>query len=97
MNKELELYKLFTETDEYDETLVDEFGWIGEYFYVWVDYSVCYEFMNKLKEIFGCSLFDNGGFDATIQFDSINFVLQDIIGGYGIDLEKVFPKDKYKH
>ena len=97
MNKELELFKLFTETDEYDDTLVSEFGWVEEHFYVWVNYIDVYYFMKKLIEIFGYSLFDDGAFDANMQCDGICFDLEEVLGGYDVNLERVFPKDEYKH
>lgn len=95
MNKELELFKLITDVDEYDDTLVSEFGWRNEHFYVWVDYIDIYYFMKKLIEIFGYSLFDDERFDANMQTDGICFDLKEVLGGYGVDLERVFPKDVY--
>lgn len=97
MNKELELFKLFTETDEYDDTLVSEFGWVEEYFYVWVNYIDVYYFMKKLIEIFGHSIFDDEAFDANMQSDGICFDLKEVLYGYDVELERVFPKDEYKH
>lgn len=97
MNRELELFKLFTETDEYDDTLVSEFGWVEEHFYVWVNYIDVYYFMKKLIEIFGYSLFDDDTFDANMQCDGICFDLEEVLGGYDVNLERVFPKDEYKH
>ena len=66
MNYELELYKLcYTDDNEYGICIVDELGWISDNeFCVWVSYLYLKEFMNKLKELFGYGIFDDGGFDA---------------------------------
>lgn len=94
MNKELELYKLITEPDiQY----VDEFDWIDDEFVIWVSKWWWNEFITRLTQIFGYSIFDEGGFNAKIQTDCICFVLSDITDEYGIDLEEIFPKYKYKH
>ena len=39
MSEELELYKLIIRPDEEDDdfTYVDEFGWVKEHFYVWIN------------------------------------------------------------
>lgn len=94
MNKELELYKLITEQDI---QCADEFGWIDDEFVIWVSKWWWNEFITRLTQIFGYSIFDEGGFNAKIQTDCICFVLSDIIDEYGIDLEEIFPKYKYKH
>ena len=53
--------------------------------------------MERFKEIFGSEVFDEGGIHAKIQEDCVFFALEDIMEGYGVELENVFPKDKYKH
>ena len=98
MNEELELYKLIIRPDEEDDdfTYVDEFGWVKEHFYVWINYWNIKDFIEKLFDIFGYGICDDGGFDANMQSDCICIDLEDVLGGY-IDLEDVFPKDKYQH
>lgn len=99
-NYELELYKLIMQPDEDDPDIswVDEFGWIcGEEFCVWVNLLFFKDFMERFKEIFGSEVLDEGGIHAKIQEDCVCFALEDIMEGYGVELENVFPKDKYKH
>ena len=99
-NYELELYKLIMHPDEDDPDIswVDEFGWIcGEEFCVWVNILFFKDFMERFKEIFGSEVFDEGGIHAKIQEDCVCFALEDIMEWYGVELENVFPKDKYKH
>jgi hypothetical protein len=97
MNKELELYKLIISPDNDDIQYVDEFGWIKDEFVVWVSKWWWNEFITRLTQILGYSIFDDGGFDAKIQADGIYFTLSDVTDKYGIDLENVFPKEKYRH
>ncbi len=94
----LELYKLCcTKDNDYEMDLVDELGWINDKeFCVWVPYYNINEFMDGLKKIFGYGIFDDGRFYANMQSDCVCIDLCDALGGY-IDIETVFPKDKYKH
>ena len=99
MNEEFELYKLLIIPDEEDTDIqyVDEMGWVNdEEFLVWVSYLYLKEFMERMKKIFGSGLFDDGGFDANIQEDGICFDLREAVG-YAVDVESIFPKDKYRH
>lgn len=92
-NYELELYQLIT-----DEEYVDELGWVTDNeFCVWVKYVWMHVFMERLTEIFGYGIFDDGAFNANMQSDSTCIVLNDVLCGYGVDFEEVFPKDKYTH
>lgn len=98
-NYELELYKLIMKPDEEDSSFsyVSEFGWVSkDEFLVWVDYWGIKEFIDGLKEIFGYGLFDDGSFDANMQSDGICIDLVEALGCY-MNIEDVFPKDKYKH
>lgn len=98
-NYGLELYKLIMTPDEedLDFSYVSEFGWVGDTeFLVWVDWNWFKEFMDKITEIFGYGIFDDGNFNANIQPDSVCIDLKDVLEGY-VDIEEVFPKDKYKH
>ncbi len=96
---ELLLYKLVTipDPEDLDIRYVSEMGWINdESFCVWIDYMWLEEFMNGLKNIFGCNIFDDGGFTANMQSDSVCIDLCEALEGY-IDLEDVFPKEHFKH
>lgn len=92
MNEELELYKLCCDGD-----LVTELGWVSETeFYVWVSYFCLEDFMRGLGKICGPELFDDGGFEAYMQTGGVCIDLTEAVG-WCIDLEAVFPKEKYKH
>lgn len=99
-NYELELYKLIMNPDEEspDLSYVDEFGWVSDTeFYVWINLIWFDEFVKRLNDIFGYSLFDEGGIEARIGCDYVCINLEEFVGSYGIDLKEVFPKSKYKH
>lgn len=98
MNESLELYKLCcTNDNEYDTNMVDELGWISDdEFCVWIPYLFLKEFIEKLTDIFGNTIFDDGGFDANMQASGVCIDLNAAIG-YIIDLETIFPKEKYTH
>lgn len=98
-NYELELYKLIIRPDEIDPDIcyAQELGWINDNeFCVWIDYLVLDEFICSLKNIFGYEIFDDGGFNGNMQSDCICIDLCEAIGEC-VDIEAVFPKDKYKH
>lgn len=98
-NYGLELHKLIITPDEEDLDIsyVSEFGWVNNTeFLVWVDYIWFKDFMDKMIEIFGYGIFDDANFNANMQSDSVCIDLRDVLSGY-IDIEEVFPKDKYKH
>lgn len=99
-NYELELYKLIMNPDEESSDLsyVDEFGWISDTeFYVWIKLIWFDEFIKRLNNIFGYSLFDEGGIEARIGSDYVCIDLGNFVGDYEVNLEQVFPKSKYKH
>lgn len=99
-NYELELYKLITnpEKEYHDISYVDEFGWVSDTeFCVWINSLWFNDFLKGLNDIFGYSLFDEGGIEARIGSDYVCINLTDAIGGYGVDLERVFPKNEYRH
>jgi len=97
-NLELELYKLCCEEDrEYKSQFVDEMGWINDkQFCVWVPYLWLREFMERMISIFGYGLFDDGGFEANVQGDGLCIDLCEALESY-LEIEDVFPKDKYRH
>lgn len=100
MNYELEIYKLIMIPDEDnpDISYVEEFGWNSDTeFCVWINNALFADFMERIREIFGTNAFDEGGISAKIGCDYVVFDLGDITDMYGVDLEKVFPKSKYKH
>lgn len=100
MSKEcgLDLYKLCcTNDNDYESDMVDELGWINDKeFCVWVPYLYLEEFMDALTKIFGYRIFDDGGFDANMQADGVCIDLCKALDAY-IDLEAVFPRDRYTH
>jgi len=80
-----------------DFSYVSEFGWVNnEEFLVWVDFNWIKNFIEKLTKIFGYGIFDDGNFNANIQSDTVCIVLNEVLEGC-IDVEEVFPKDKYQH
>lgn len=98
-NCELELYKLIMTPDEshLDFSYISEFGWINDKeFCVWVGYIWLDHFMNGLKEIFGNGLFEDGGFNGNMREDCVCIDLCSALDGC-LDIEDVFPKEKYKH
>jgi len=97
MSDELRLYKLLTDTDEDDFNYIQEMGWINdEEFCVWINYVWIDDFMRELKDIFGYGIFDDGGFDANMQHHCACIDLCKAIGD-SIDIENMFPKNKYQH
>lgn len=97
-NYELELYKLITEKDELGISYVDELGWINDtQFCVWVSNYFFKDFIDGMTEIFGYGLYDDGSFDGNIQADCVCIDLCEVLGNYDIDLESIFPKNKYWH
>lgn len=97
-NYELELYKLITDKDELGISYIDEFGWVDDLeFCVWVSNRFFKDFMDGLTNIFGCSLYDDGGIEATIQSDCVCIDLYSALEIFDLDLERVFPKSKYWH
>ena len=99
-NYELGLYKLLInpEEDDIDISYVDEFGWgSNTEFYVWISLNWLNEFVKRLSDIFGYSLFDEGGIETKIFSDCVCIDLEEVISGYGVDLEEIFPRSKYTH
>lgn len=88
-----EIHKIVVEDGYY----VDEFGWVSDTeFYIWVSYFSLSDFMEKMKNVFGYGMFDDGGFNANIQSDGVCIDLCKMVGDY-LDIEEVFSKDKYQH
>ena len=100
MNYELEIYKLIMNPDEddLDISYVDEFGWTSDTeFSVWISIMWLSDFIAKIKDIFRINAFDDGGLDATLGYDYVRINLVDIAEMYDVNLENVFPKNKYRH
>jgi len=98
-NYELELYKLLITPDEKDLNFsyVNEFGWVNnDQFLVWVNFNYFKEFIKKITEIFGYGIFDDENFNANIQHNTVCIVLNNVLDEY-VNVEEVFPKDKYQH
>ena len=99
-NYELALYKLIMnpEEDGRDISYVDEFGWISNTeFCVWISLFWFKEFVDGLNQIFGYGLFDDGGIEATIGSNYVVIDLAAYVEGYGVEIENMFPKEKYRH
>ncbi|KAK9679519.1 hypothetical protein QE152_g39957 [Popillia japonica] len=85
------------DNNHYRQCYVDELGWINDKeFYVWVPYFWISEFMEEMTEIFGSGLFADGPLKAYVAESGISFDLVSAVGDY-VDIESVFPKDKYPH
>ncbi len=98
-NYSLELYKLITNPDEENRDIhyVSEYGWINDNeFIVWIENIWFKDFIDELEQIFGYGIYDDGGIDATIMYDSVCIDLCELLGDY-LSIEEVFPKDKYPH
>lgn len=97
-NQELELYKLIVTPKETntDVSYVQEFGWVSDSeFLVWVNYVWLKEFIDRLSNIFGREIFDDGGFNGNMQCDCVCIDLCEVTDDSII--EDVFPKDKFEH
>lgn len=93
----LKLYKvLATDDNKYETALSDEIRWINnEKLLVWIPYMWIDEFINEIKEMFGITIFDEGGFNGNFQEDCICIDLEETIGYCDIDLKSIFPFEKY--
>ena len=84
MNEELELYKLVMGQTVYDAKWIDEAN-----FCIWIFHFNFAEFMKKLVEIFGSSLFGDGGFDARVREEYICINLSQLLE-HRVDVTEVF-------
>lgn len=98
IDEKLALYKICcTSENEYDSQFVDELGWVSDTeFCVWVSYLWIKEFIEEITKLFGYGIFDDGAFDANMQSNCVCIDLCKALG-YCIDIEEVFPKEKYEH
>ena len=51
--------------------------------YCWIPY----DFMDEFSKLIGCSAFDDGGIEATLQRDGVFLVINDLLDFFGIDHE----------
>lgn len=93
---ELEIYKFVTENDI-------ECHWEETYRKVETTYQLFVwippEYLREFCELLGYSAFDDGGdCETTLCYNGYTCVsnLDEVLELYGIDAEKVFPKDKFK-
>lgn len=88
MNEELELYKLVMDS----ESVVFNFGWIDEKsFCIWIPHFLLQKFVEQMKEIFGSSLFNDGGFDARIREEDVCINLSEVLG-HRVDIAGMFEE-----
>ena len=91
--REHRLYKIVTII-----IYVSEFGWVNEEeFFVWVPHLYLANFVEELSKMFGLGIFDDGSFMGNIQYDCVCIDLCDALKGCDIDLEEIFPKEKFTH
>lgn len=90
-NQELELYKLVTKD-------VSEFGWVNdEEFLLWLYHHELSDFIKNIIEIFdGCG-FDEYGVEVHLREKYIVINLNNMLCNEDIELERIFPKDEYRH
>ena len=87
------LYKIITIS-----IYVSEFGWVDEEkFFVWVSYPYLSNFVDALSRTFGLGIFDDGSFSGKMQYDCVCIDLCEALEGCDINLEEIFPREKFKH
>lgn len=99
ISEEVTLYKMLmlsNENDLVENTLVEEFGWVEDKFCVWIRHSALDEFIQYFIHEFGYCGLDEGGVDVKLQYECVVIDLCELLED-DVDIELVFPKDKYKH
>ena len=92
-NYELELYKIITE----NKHMIDEFGWESDTeFYILGPYYQLSDFMEKMINVFGYGMFDDGSFNANMRHNCVCIDLCEMVGDY-VDVEDVFSKIEFQH
>ncbi len=99
ISEEVTLYKMLmlpNENNLVENTLVEEFGWVEDEFCVWIRHSALDEFIQYFIREFGYCGLDEGGIDVKLQYEYVVINLCELLED-DVDIELVFPKDKYKH
>ena len=96
--EEVALYKMLMLPNENDleDTLVEEFGWVKDEFCVWIRHSALDEFIQYCIREFGYCGLDDGGIDIRLQYECVVINLCELLGD-DVDIESVFPKERYAH
>ncbi len=97
---EIQLYKLIMNPDDRhpDVSYVTEFRWVNDkQFCIWIDYVWVEDFIKGMIEIFGHDIFDAGEIYANLQHNCLCIDLCEVFEGSDINIEELFPKDKYSH
>lgn len=96
--EEVALYKMLMLPNEhdYEDILVEEFGWVNDEFCVWIRHFMLDEFVQYFIHEFGYCGLDTGGIDVKLQDTYIVINLCELFGDT-VNIESAFPKDKYAH
>ena len=97
--EEVALYKMLmlpNENDLVKNTLVEEFGWVEDEFCVWIRHSALDEFIQYFIHEFGYCGLDECGIDVKLQYECVVINLCELLED-DVDIESIFPKEKYKH
>ena len=98
ISPEVEFYKMIMlpEEDEPEYTLCEEFGWVHDEFLVWISYDQLQDFIEYFIKMFGCCGLDCCDCKADL---GVSYVVIDMckLLGDTVDIESVFPKDRYQH
>ena len=97
ISEEVALYKMIMLPNEndFEDSLIEEFGWVKDEFCVWIIHSMLDEFIQYFIHEFGYCGLDDGGVDVKLQYEYVVINLCELLGD--IDIESVFPKEKYTH
>lgn len=95
---EVEFYKMIMlpDGDMSDYTFVREFGWQQDEFFIWISYSQLEDFIEYFVKTFGYCGLEYGGCTAILGVDYLVINMCELLGDE-VNIESVFPKDKYKH
>ena len=95
---EVALYKMLMMPNEsdFDDILIEEFGWVKDEFCVWIRHSMLDDFIQYFIHEFGYCELGAGGIDVKLQDTYIVINLCELFGDI-VNIESVFPKDKYAH
>lgn len=95
--EEVALYKMLMLPNEndFEDTLIDEFGWVKDEFCIWIRHSMLDEFVQYFIHEFGYCGLDDGGMNVRLQDEYLVINLCELLED--ADIEFVFPKEKYQH